>query len=237
MAKYFSCNPTGGGDGFETAETAEEAQSRARTYLNIARDFASREGWDEDTAGICWGVICEEAVFHENQEYIPPDAYEVGDYRMESTGPSEEVERDKLRKQLTKAQERSIQLTRELVEAANERDALAAELRDREDCIDALRERLDCEYRAMLWFKAGIIENPENIRTVRKLVRAAVFAFKELNTIRARDGVPYTSNGYQSSVKPEYFSSVVDMLDDAVKEATGKSAHCHPELHSHIDLP
>ena len=174
MAKSFSYNPTGGGDGFEKAETAEEAQSRARDHLNIARDFASREGWDEDTAGICWGVICEEAVFHENQEYILPDAYEVGNYRLEPTEPK--------------------------------------------------RPNM-------------VIENPENIRTVRKLVRAAVFAFKELNTIRARDGVPYTSNGYQSSVKPEYFSSVVDMLDDAVKEATGKSAHCHPELHSHIDLP
>lgn len=65
----------------------------------------------------------------------------------------------------------------------------------------------------------------------RKAVRAMVYAFKELNTIRARDGVPYTYYGCKSSVDQEYFSSVVDMLNDAVKAATGKSAHCHPELY------
>jgi hypothetical protein len=52
-----------------------------------------------------------------------------------------------------------------------------------------------------------------------------------LNAIRARDGVPYTSNGWKSDVHEEYFSSVVDELDDAVIAATGKSAHCHPELY------
>jgi hypothetical protein len=65
---------------------------------------------------------------------------------------------------------------------------------------------------------------------MRDLVRAAVRAFAELNTIRRRDGVPYTSGGFKSDVPEEYFSSVVDALDNAVWAATGKSANCHPEL-------
>jgi hypothetical protein len=67
---------------------------------------------------------------------------------------------------------------------------------------------------------------------MRQLVRAAVKAFAELNAIRARDGVPYTSSGWKSDVQEEYFSSVVDELDEAVIAATGKSAHCHPELYA-----
>lgn len=65
---------------------------------------------------------------------------------------------------------------------------------------------------------------------IRQLVRAAVRAYQELNTIRARDGVPYKRDGYKSDVCPEYFSAVVDQLNDAVIRATGHSAHCHPEL-------
>ena len=71
-----------------------------------------------------------------------------------------------------------------------------------------------------------------NAVVMRLLVRAAVRAFAELNAIRARDGVPYTHNGWKSGVQEEYFSSVVDGLDEAVKAATGKSAHCHPELYA-----
>jgi hypothetical protein len=66
---------------------------------------------------------------------------------------------------------------------------------------------------------------------IHQLVRAAVRAFAELNAIRARDGVPYTADGYRSDVEEEYFSSVVDGLDEAVKAATGRPAHCHPELY------
>lgn len=67
---------------------------------------------------------------------------------------------------------------------------------------------------------------------VQALVRAAVMAFSELNAIRARDGVPYTHSGCKSSVDEQYFSSVVDALDEAVKAATGRSAHCHPALYT-----
>lgn len=73
------------------------------------------------------------------------------------------------------------------------------------------------------------LEQPDklNLRAVRVMVRA----FQELNTIRARDGVPYTHNGSRSSVEMGYFSSIVDELDEVVTEMTGKSAHCHPELY------
>jgi len=62
--------------------------------------------------------------------------------------------------------------------------------------------------------------------------RALVKAYRELNEIRARDGVPYTSMGYASSVDADYFSSVVDEIDAAVVALTGKSAHCHPMLYA-----
>lgn len=66
----------------------------------------------------------------------------------------------------------------------------------------------------------------------RRAVRAMVRAFLELNTIRARDGVPLTRYG-PSSVTEEYFSSVVDELNAVVIAMTGHSAHCHPELYKH----
>ena len=56
------------------------------------------------------------------------------------------------------------------------------------------------------------------------LLEAAVKAFAELNAIRARDGAP-------PGVDPDYFSSVIDGLDAAVKRETGHTAHCHPALY------
>lgn len=43
-------------------------------------------------------------------------------------------------------------------------------------------------------------------------------AWRELNAIRARDGVPYTHMGYKCSVDEEYFSSVVDDLQACLGE-------------------
>lgn len=85
------------------------------------------------------------------------------------------------------------------------------------DCSDQEREQ------------SGQIE--ELTATIEMLVNAAVKAYAELNTIRARDGVPYTNCGARCDVDPDYFSSVVDGLDEAVKEATGHSAYCHPSLY------
>lgn len=66
----------------------------------------------------------------------------------------------------------------------------------------------------------------------KRAIRALVKAFNELNRIRARDGVPYCRGGMKSDVDEDYFSSVVDDIDDVVTEATGRSAHCHPELYA-----
>lgn len=54
------------------------------------------------------------------------------------------------------------------------------------------------------------------------LLEAAKKAFRELNEIRARDGVPYTHYG-KSSVDPNYFSSVVDELQQVICLAEKKS--------------
>ena len=66
--------------------------------------------------------------------------------------------------------------------------------------------------------------------------RVLVKAYRQLNEIRARDGVPYTSMGYASSVDADYFSSVVDEIDAAVVALTGKPAHCHPLLYAANNL-
>lgn len=47
-------------------------------------------------------------------------------------------------------------------------------------------------------------------------------AARELNEIRARDGVPYTHLGYQAGVSEEYFSSVVDECFAAIGHNSGK---------------
>ena len=47
-------------------------------------------------------------------------------------------------------------------------------------------------------------------------------AWMELNTIRARDGVPRDYTGCTTSVSEEYFSRVVDDCAAAYREVTGK---------------
>lgn len=87
------------------------------------------------------------------------------------------------------------------------------------------------EFRDLLLSLARSVKKRERDETTQKLVRAAVRAFQELNEIRARGGIPFTRCGQPSSVTEDYFSSVVDLLDEAVREATGHGAHCHPELY------
>ena len=64
-----------------------------------------------------------------------------------------------------------------------------------------------------------------------KLLNSAVHAYQIMNTIRARDGVPYTSDGWKYNFSAEYFRNTADDLNDAVTELTGHSAHCHPLLY------
>lgn len=45
-------------------------------------------------------------------------------------------------------------------------------------------------------------------------------AWKELNEIRARDGVPYTHQGYKASVDEGYFSQVVDACEAVLGDDT-----------------
>ena len=61
--------------------------------------------------------------------------------------------------------------------------------------------------------------NAALIAAVPLLLDACRKAYKELNEIRARDGVPYTHYGMKASVCPDYFSSVVDDCQTALKSA------------------
>ena len=54
-----------------------------------------------------------------------------------------------------------------------------------------------------------------------KIAHALWAAWSELNAIRARDGVPYTYQGYKSDVAEDYFSEVVDNTAAAYKLLTG----------------
>ncbi len=92
------------------------------------------------------------------------------------------------------------------------------------DDVAVLRE----EFRKRLYSQQP--DQSESAEHELQAVRAMVKAFKELNTIRARDGVPWTHNMCKASVDVVYFSSVIDELDEVVKAMTGKSAHCHPAL-------
>jgi hypothetical protein len=56
----------------------------------------------------------------------------------------------------------------------------------------------------------------------KQLTAALWKAWKELNTIRARDGVPRTFHGWKSDVSEDYFSEVVDECGAAITAATGK---------------
>ena len=57
-------------------------------------------------------------------------------------------------------------------------------------------------------------------------------AWREMNTIRARDGVPRHSDGQQSDVSQEYWDSIMERLDAVLKVETGHGAWLHPSLFS-----
>jgi hypothetical protein len=56
----------------------------------------------------------------------------------------------------------------------------------------------------------------------KQLAGALWKAWHELNTIRARDGVPRTHQGFKSDVAEDYFSEVVDECGAAIQAATGE---------------
>lgn len=55
----------------------------------------------------------------------------------------------------------------------------------------------------------------------KQLTSALWKAWYELNTIRARDGVPRTYHGWKTDVSEVYFSDVVDECAAAIEAATG----------------
>lgn len=61
--------------------------------------------------------------------------------------------------------------------------------------------------------------NARLLAVAADLLEACKKAVRELNEIRARDGVPYTHQGIKASVCPDYFSSVVDECFTAIANA------------------
>ena len=51
------------------------------------------------------------------------------------------------------------------------------------------------------------------------MLEALLKAYRELNEIRARDGVPYTYQGVKASVGEDYFASVVNECRLAINKA------------------
>ncbi len=59
-----------------------------------------------------------------------------------------------------------------------------------------------------------------------RAVKAMCKAWLEMNTIRARRGIPVGS-----SMTQEYWDNIMDQLDQLILERTGKVAHCNPALY------
>lgn len=86
-----------------------------------------------------------------------------------------------------------------------------------------------CEVNVILAFNGRSFEELREMREANATLIAAApqmlaaleAAVRELNEIRARDGVPRTHQGFRSSVTPEHFSSVVDDCFAAIAAARG----------------
>ncbi len=59
------------------------------------------------------------------------------------------------------------------------------------------------------------------------VIKVMCEAWREMNTIRARDGVPIGS-----SITQEYWDDIIERLDKIVESETGHTAHCHPSLYT-----
>ena len=59
----------------------------------------------------------------------------------------------------------------------------------------------------------------------KNVIKVMCEAYAEMNTIRARDGVPPGSRTTQ-----EYWNDIMERLNKAIYDATGEMAHCHPSL-------
>jgi hypothetical protein len=75
----------------------------------------------------------------------------------------------------------------------------------------------------------GETMNPEYIKVIAQ-------AWYEMNTIRARDGVPYCYDGRRSDVTQDYWDSIMDGLDAMLLAETAHGAWLHPALYQ-TDTP
>ena len=57
--KYFVYSPD---NGFETFDTAAEAEAVAEDLISAYREDAYEDGWDEDVESVCWGEVSQKAV-------------------------------------------------------------------------------------------------------------------------------------------------------------------------------
>lgn len=64
----------------------------------------------------------------------------------------------------------------------------------------------------------------DNQIAVDRCIKSLVKAYLELNTIRARDGIPYRYDGRPSDVDKDYFYSVVEEIDCVVTDHF--TTHC-----------
>jgi hypothetical protein len=70
MKRFFCYCPN---CGFDTFDTAEEAQKMAQASLAEAADNANSDGWDENIDQLCWGELTEMAVMTNQRPPEPED--------------------------------------------------------------------------------------------------------------------------------------------------------------------
>lgn len=58
MGKFFVYSAD---EGFEIFDTAAEAESVANSIIDMHREDAYEDGWDEDVETVCWGEISQRA--------------------------------------------------------------------------------------------------------------------------------------------------------------------------------
>lgn len=59
IRKYFVYSPD---NGFETFDTAAEAEAVAEDLIGLYREDAFEDGWGEDVESVCWGEVTQKAV-------------------------------------------------------------------------------------------------------------------------------------------------------------------------------
>jgi hypothetical protein len=80
--KYFSYSPD---DGFHAHETAEQAKAAAESALQLYRDEADGDGWDESVTEVCWGEVLQRAKETDRREVEDGSTFDYYcDYTMEA---------------------------------------------------------------------------------------------------------------------------------------------------------